>query len=482
MKTITVGRVLTRHVGLKPDLRLHRVAGVLMAALLGGCSLAPTYQRPVAPIPLAWPDTAKPDGVRVMPDWQVYFPDPRLQALISAALQNNRDLRIATARIAEARAQYGIQQADRLPSVNLDASRNASLSPASTSFTGRPFQAQRYDVKVSLVSFELDFWGRVASLNAAAKASYLATEAAQRSFRLSLIADVANAYLSVLELSERLQLATATAQGRAKMRELVARRRDAGVSSELDALLSEGEYQAALAEQANLQRQQAAAKNLLTLLVGEMPAQLPEGRSLARQGITPDLVAGLPGEVLLQRPDVLAAEQRLISSNASIGAARAAFLPRISLTGSLGTASRQLSGLFGAGSDAWNFQPALTLPLFDAGRSAASLDVAEARKVIAVAEYEKTIQQAFREVADLLAARDSLTDQLAAGQANAKARQQRLKLIEARYQAGIANHLELLDAQRDVYAAEQGELQIRRAQLVAVTQLYKALAGEMARP
>ncbi|MDO8349610.1 MAG: efflux transporter outer membrane subunit [Gallionella sp.] len=449
-----------------------------MAALLGGCSLAPTYQRPVAPIPLTWPDTAKPDGVRAMPDWQVYFPDPRLQALIVAALQNNRDLRIATARIAEARAQYGIQQADRLPNVNLDASRNASLSPASTSFTGRPFQTQRYDVKVSLVSFELDFWGRVASLNAAAKASYFSTEAAQRSFRLSLIAEVANAYLSALELSERVQLATATAQGRAKMRELTNRRRDAGVSGDLEALLSEGEYQAALADKANLQRQQAAAENLLTLLVGEMPGKLPEGRSLDQQGITPDLIAGLPGEVLLQRPDVLAAEQRLIAANANIGAARAAFLPRISLTGSLGTASRQLSGLFGAGSDAWSFQPALTLPLFDAGRSAANLDVAEVRRVVAVAEYEKTLQQAFREVADLLSARDSLTEQLAAGQANARAQQQRQVLVEARYQAGIANQLELLDAQRDAYSAVQGELQVRRAQLVAATQLYKALAGD----
>ncbi|MDP1593269.1 MAG: efflux transporter outer membrane subunit [Gallionella sp.] len=459
-----------------------KVQPVLLVALLSGCSMAPTYQRPAAPVPATWPDSAaaKPGEVRAMPDWQVYFPDPRLQALIAAALENNRDLRIATARIAEARAQYGIQQADRLPNVSLDASRNASLSPASTSFTGRPFQAQRYDVKVSLVSFELDFWGRVSSLNAAAKASYFSTEAAQRSFRLSLIADVASAYLSVLELSERVQLASATAQGRTEMRELLARRRDAGISSELDALLSEGEYQAALADKANLQRQQAAAENLLTLLVGKMPDKLPEGRSLDRQDITPDLIAGLPGEVLLQRPDVLAAEQRLIAANANIGAARAAFLPRISLTGSMGTASRQLSGLFGAGSDAWSFQPALTLPLFDAGRNAANLDVAEARKVVAVAEYEKTLQQAFREVADLLSARDSLASQLAAGQAHAHVQRQRQALVDARYQSGIANHLDLLDAQRDAYNAGQGELQIRRAQLVAATQLYKALAGEVA--
>lgn len=454
----------------------------LMASLLGGCSLAPTYQRPALPVPAAWPDSANTaaQDAKAMPDWRVYFTDPRLQALISAALENNRDLRIATARISEARAQYGIVQADRLPNVNLNASRTASLSPASTSFTGRPFQAQRYDVNASLVSFELDFWGRVASLNAAAKASYLATEAAQRAFRLSLISDVANAYLSVLELQERGQLAAATANGRGEITKLIGQRRDAGVSSDLDALQADAVYQASLAEQANLQRQQLAAENLLNQLVGKAVADLPAGRALAQQVIANDLFAGLPSVVLLQRPDVLAAEQRLIAANANIGAARAAFLPRISLTGSFGSASRQLSGLFGAGSDAWSFQPALSLPLFDAGRSSANLDVAEARKVIAVAEYEKTLQQAFREVADLLSSRDSLVLQLRAQQANAKDQQQRQRLVEARYQAGIANHLELLDAQRDAYAAEQGELQVRRAQLLAATQLYKALAGDAA--
>ena len=461
---------------------IKKTSFVILLAVLGGCSLAPTYQRPAAPVPAAWPDSAKPSAARAsaMPDWQTYFSDPRLQALIAAALENNRDLRIATARIAEARAQYGIQQANSLPNVNLNASRTASLSPASTSFTGQPFHAQRYDVNASLVSFELDFWGRVSSLNAAAKASYLSTEAAQRAFRLSLISDVANAYLSVLELQERVQLAVATAKGRGDMMGLIGRRRDAGVSSDLDALQAEGIYQATLADQANLERQQAAAENLLTQLVGQMPAVLPPGRSLAQQAITPDLIAGLPGEVLLQRPDVLAAEQRLIAANANIGAARAAFLPSISLTGAFGTASRALSGLFGAGSDAWSFQPALTLPLFDAGRNSANLDVAQARRVIAVAEYEKTIQQAFREVADLLNARDSLTSQLEAQQANARVQQQRQKLVDARYQAGIANHLELLDAQRDAYAAEQGEVQVRRAQLSAATQLYKALAGDTA--
>lgn len=453
---------------------------IFLLAALGGCSLAPTYQRPAPSVPVAWPDSAKSAGTRVMPDWKVYFPDPRLQALIAAALENNSDMRIATARIAEARAQYGIQQANRLPNFNLNASRTASFSPASTNFFPVPYEAQRYDVNASLVSFELDFWGRVSSLNAAAKANYLSTEAAERAFRLSLIADVSNAYLSVLELGEAGKVATDNTKGRSEVRDLTSRRRDLGVSSDLDVLIAEGAYQTALSEEASLQQQKAAAENLLTQLVGQIPANLPAGRNLGGQGITPDLIAGLPGDVLLQRPDVEAAEQQLIASNANIGAARAAFLPRINLTGSFGTASRELSGLFGPASNAWSFQPMLTQPLFDAGLNKANLDVAKARKVIAVAQYEKTIQQAFREVADLLNARDSLSAQLAAQQANAKSQKQRLKLVEARYRAGIANNLELLDAERDADTATQAELQIMLAQLTAATKLYSALAGDTA--
>ena len=457
---------------------------IALVAALSGCSLMPDYQCPAAPVAAAWPDNAQPGGARRVADtdWQHYYPDPRLQGLITAALENNRDLRIATARIAETRAQYGIQRADRLPNLNLTAGRNASLTPAGASaFTTNAINSQRYDVGISLVSFELDFWGRVASLSEAAKAGYLASEAAQRAFRLSLIADVANAYMSLLELRERAQLAAETARTRGEYRELTLRRRDLGVSSDLDFLQADGAYQAALAERASLERQQAAAANLLDLLVGQTVAQmqgLPAARSLSAQDITPDLIAELPAEVLLQRPDVLAAEQRLIAANANIGAARAAFLPRITLTGSVGTASRTLAGLFDAGSGAWSFQPALTLPLFDAGRNAANVDVAEARKVIAVADYEKTIQQAFREVADLLNAREKLAEQLAAQQANSDAQGQRLKLVEARYEAGIASHLEVLDAQRESFAAQQGALQVRRIQLSAAAQLYKALAGQ----
>ena len=460
-----------------------RYTALALFALLGGCSLMPNYERPKAPVPAAWPDAVKLKITTELSisDWHNYFPDPRLQALIAAALENNRDLRIATARIAEARAQYGIQFADRFPNLNLTGSRTASLTPASASLTGNAVQAQRYDVAVSLVSFELDFWGRVSSLNAFAKASYLSTEAAQRAFQLSLIADVANAYLSLLELNERTALTAATLKARAETKQLVSRRRDLGVSSDLDYLQAEGAYQAAAAELANLERQKAAAENLLNLLLGQSMSEmkdLPAGRNLADQGITPELIAGLPAEVLLQRPDVLAAEQKLIAANANIGAVRAAFLPRITLVGSAGTASRTMNGLFDAGSGAWSFQPSLSMPLFDAGRAFANVDIAEARKVIAVAEYEKAIQQAFREVADLLSASDKLTGQLAAQAANSRAQNERLRLVEARFKAGIVSHLEVLDAQREAYAAEQSEIQVRRTWFTVATQLYKALAGE----
>jgi multidrug efflux system outer membrane protein len=456
---------------------------VVIAVVFGGCSLMPKYERPKLPVPSAWPESVKqkPATLPVAADWQHYFPDPRLQALITSALDNNRDLRIATARIAEARAQYGVQQADQLPNLNLQAMRTAATTPNRLLAANSSSTTQRYDVNVKLVTFELDFWGRVSSLSTSAKASYLATESAQRAFRLSLIADVANAYLSLLEMRERNRLAEATVKARAESRELIRRRRDAGASNDTDWLQAEGSYQAALADLANLKQQQSAAENLLDQLVGEPMTEikdLPAGRELTEQGINADLFGGLPAEVLLQRPDVLAAEQQLIAANANIGAARAAFLPNITLTGTVGTASPSLSGLFDAGSGAWSFQPALIQPLFDAGRNSANLDIAHARKVIAVAEYEKTIQQAFREVADLLSARDKLAEQLAAQQANADAQNQLLRLVEARYKAGIVSHLEVLDAERQAYAAEQGAIQVRRAWLGAATQLYQALGGK----
>ncbi len=452
---------------------------IALGAALAGCSLMPDYQRPVPPVATQWPQTAQPDGMRKATevDWRSFFPDQRLQALIAAALEHNRDMRIAAARVEEARALYGIARADRLPGLDAAASGMSARTPGDLSASGNAVISRRYDVGLSMLSFELDFWGRVKSLNQAALASYLAGEEAQRALRLSLIAEVANAYLTLLEMEERTALLRETLKTREETRMMVGRRRDAGLAGDLDFLSADGALESARADLASLERQRAAAANALELLVGRQSVGLPAGRTLSEQGIIPELAAGLPAEALLKRPDVLAAEQSLIAANANIGAARAAFLPRISLTAGLGTASSALSGLFSSGSDAWNFQPVLRLPLFDAGRAAAGTDLAEARKVIAVAQYEKTIQQAFREVADLLAARTHLAGQLQAQHAAEKAQAERLRLAEARYQAGVSSYLEVLDAQRESYSAQQGTVQTRRAWLSAAAQLYKALGG-----
>ena len=459
-------------------MRKNLLAAIGMTALCG-CNLAPDYVRPTPPVSAQWPESAPASGARHVADvdWHSFFPDPRLQALIAAALDNNRDLRIATARVAEARALYGIQNADRLPNINLNVDRNASRTPANVSQIVRPVSTQRYDVNLGLLSFELDFWGRVKNLSDAALASYLSTEEARRSFRLSLISDVANAYLTLQEMDERTALTRETLRSRQETRDLTDKRREVGVAGDLDFLVADAALQSARAELSSLERQQAAAGNALLLLVGQTPANLPPGRHLREQGIIADLEADLPAVVLLKRPDVLAAEQKLIAANANIGAARATFFPQITLTALYGTASNSLSGLFKAGSEAWSFQPVLSQPLFDAGRNSSNVDLAQARKVIAVAEYEKAIQQAFREVADLLAARDKLNQQLQAQEATATAQQRRLQLTEARYKGGVSSYLELLDAQRESFAAEQEAIQVRTQMLSTAVQLYKALGG-----
>ncbi|CAG4885084.1 Outer membrane protein OprM [Georgfuchsia toluolica] len=456
---------------------MNKQIAIALAAVLTGCSMLPDYQRPAPPVAQNWPASAAGTRQATATEWRTFFPDARLQTLIAAALEHNTDMRIAVARVDEARAQFGIARADRIPNINLAASRNAALTPGDLSPTGRPLNSQRYDVDLLMPAFELDFWGRVKSLSDAALASYLATEEARRAFRLSLISDVANAYLALLEFDERVGIARVTLRSREETRTLIGKRREVGLASDLDFLQADGAYETARADLANLLRSRAAADNALVLLTGKMPSELPHGRSLAEQGIVADLAAGLPAEVLLARPDVLAAEQKLIAAHANIAAARAAFLPRITLTATLGTASQALSGLFAAGSRAWSFQPVLGLPLFDAGRTAANVDLAEARQVIAVAEYEKTIQQAFREVADLLAAREQLAVQADALDTAAKTQAQRLKLADARYQNGISSYLEVLDAQRELFTAQQNAVQTRRQLLTAAAQLYQALGG-----
>ena len=445
------------------------------AVLLAGCSQIPAYQRPAAPVPQTFAADV-PAAATALPDWQAYFPDPALQGLIEAALANNRDMRIALARVEEARALAGVARADRFPTLEAQGSANRTRTPADLTGVGVARTTRRYDLGLGITSFELDFWGRVAALSDAARAQYLASDEAARSFRVSLIGDVASTWYQLTALTEQSQLADDTLKTREDSLDLTRKRRDAGLASDLDVLTAEGLVESVRAQWADLKRQRAQTENALRLLTGTA-TPLPAAPVVSTQPALAQLAPGLPSDVLLRRPDVRAAEQRLIASNANVGAARAAFFPRIALTGNFGTASSALSGLFGAGSEAWLFQPVLTLPLFDAGRNQANLGVAEARKVQAVADYEKTIQQAFREVADALAARAAYGEQLTAQEANLRAQQARLEQVKARERAGIASYLEVLDASREAFNAQQAVVASRLQLLAAEVALYKSLGG-----
>jgi len=446
-----------------------------LTALLAACSLTPDYERPGAPVPGEFPGAGGATATAV-PSWRSYFSDPTLQRLIETALAQNRDLRVALAQVEEARALAGLAGANRFPAVNAQGSGIRARTPADLSSTGEARVSSRYDANLAVPAFELDFWGRVGALHDAARARYLATEEATRSFRVSLIGAVAEAWFELSELDVRARLAHATLKSRARSLELVRQRRDAGIGNDLDVLAAESLAESVRAQWAELRRQRAQVENALQLLTG-MSGTLPDPAAVPPAPAMTELAPGLPSDVLLRRPDVLAAEQRLIAANADIGAARAAFFPQISLTASFGTASAALNGLFGAGSRAWLFEPVLTLPLFDAGRNQLNLDIAEARKVAAVAEYERAIQQAFREVADALAAQTTYRDQLAAQDAYYRVQRERFEQVQARAQAGIASYLEVLDASRDVFAAEQVWLATQRQVLSAQVALFKALGG-----
>ena len=451
---------------------------LLAAGILAGCSLAPRYERPAAPIAAVYPVEPDQAGERAAATgWRAFFPDPRLQTLVELALANNRDLRIAALRIEEARAQYNIQSADQWPNLNATASGNRSRTPADLSARGVSSVGTSYQVGLSLASFELDFFGRVRSLNNAALAQYLATEEAARAAQITLVAEVAKAYLAERAFEEQYALARKTLESRESGYKLAKQRFEVGASSALDLRQNETLVQSARASLATLTRQRAQASNALTLLVGSVPANLPAAQTLSDQRIVADIPAGLPSDLLTQRPDIRAAEQRLKAANANIGAARAAFFPRISLTAGIGTASSDLSGLFETGSRTWSFAPQMVLPIFDAGRNRANLSLAEVRNNITVAEYEKSIQTAFREVADALTARAALDEQIEAQQAVQAAQAERLKLADLRYQSGVASSLDVLDAQRELFSAEQALVQARLLRLTNAIDLYRALGG-----
>jgi multidrug efflux system outer membrane protein len=453
---------------------------LLAAGVLSACSMAPKYVRPDAPVAADYgvQSAAGNNQVRAADiGWRNFFTDPRLQVLISNALVNNRDLRVAALRIEEARALYNIQSADLLPTLNANATGSRARVPASISNTGSSVVTSNYQVGLGLAAFELDFFGRVRSLSDAALASYLSTEEAQRAAQISLVSEVAKAYLSERSFAEQEELSRQTYESRAQAYKLSKQRFDVGASSALDLRNDEALMQTARASELAAMRQRAQAMNALTLLVGQPLKDLPPAQPLSAQNILTDIPAGLPSDLLTQRPDIRSAEQTLLSANANIGAARAAFFPRISLTAGLGTSSNELSGLFEGGSRSWSFAPQLVLPIFDAGRNRANLTLTEVRKNIAVANYEKSIQVAFREVSDALVARSLLDEQIDAQRLVQEAQAERFKFATQRFQNGIASSLDVLDAQRELFSAQLALVQARQLRLTNAIDLYRSLGG-----
>ena len=461
-----------------------RIAAIAIAAALSSaCStLIPDYFRPAAPVPTAFPQAASTDDA-TSPQadeiaWRDYFTDPRLRELIDRALINNRDLRVAVLNIERARALYGIQRADLFPSIGATASETAQRMPASLSRDGDAMTTRQYSATIGFSAYELDFFGRIRSLNAQALEQYLATAEARRSAQISLVAEVANAWLRLAADRERRALARDTYATRQKSFELTRRSVEAGAASALDQRQAQTLMETARADAARYTALIAQDENALAAIVGTpVPAELLPEALTASIGSLAELPAGVPSEVLTRRPDILQAERLLRAANASIGAARAAFLPRIALTANAGTASDSLDGLFKAGSGTWSFMPQITLPIFQAGRLTANLDVAEVQRDITVAQYEKAIQEAFREVADALAERATLAEQLDARTNLVEATAASFRLSEARYRGGVDSYLGLLDAQRTLYAAQQDLIDVRLADAANRVALYKALGG-----
>ncbi|AUG41182.1 MULTISPECIES: efflux transporter outer membrane subunit [Pseudomonas] len=460
-------------------MRISAFSTLLIAMALGGCSLAPTYERPVAPVADSWSGQAHQRGSAVNEMvWQTFIVDPDLRRLVTTALDNNRSLRQTLLDIEQARAQYRIQRADRVPGLNAGASGNRQRVPADLSNNGRSGVVSSYQVGLSLPEYELDLFGRVKSLSDAALQEYLATEEAARAAQIALIAEVSQAYLIHDGALRRLDLTQQTLASREYSFALISQRRSAGTATALDYQEALGLVEQSRAEEESNQRQKQQAFNALVLLLGTADAakSIPQGVRKEPM-LVQDIAPGTPSALIERRPDILAAEHRLQARNADIGAARAAFFPRISLTGSFGTSSAQMSGLFDGGSRSWSFVPNLSLPLFDAGRNSAGLSLAEARKDSAVAAYEGTIQTAFREVADALAATDTLRREEAARRALADTSSESLKLAKARYEGGVDSHLRYLDAQRSSFVNETLFIEASTQRQIALVDLFRSLGG-----
>lgn len=458
-------------------------SGVAVSMLLQACSLAPKYERPVSPAETtAWPQGQaygeSPEQGLAAADlgWQAFFHDPALKQLISVALDNNRELRVAALNVDAYRAQYRIQRSELFPSLDAAGNGSRQRSPADLSPSGVAGVSSQYDVGASM-AFELDFFGRIRNLSQQALEEYLATDQARRSVHITLVADVAQAYLAWQADQALLEVAQHTLQTNEKTLSLIQSSFDVGVASALEVRQARTTVDEARAYVQRYTRLVAVDVNGLRMLVGgPLPADLPQGLKLDSQVFTP-VPAGLPSDLLQRRPDILAAEHRLIGANANIGAARAAFFPRISLTGSAGTASSQMSGLFDGGSGAWAFMPSISVPIFSAGRLSANLDYAEIQSDIRVAQYEQAIQNAFREVSDSLAARGTYGKQLQAQRELVQNTTEYFNLAQQRYDEGVDSYLNVLDAQRLLFTSQQQYIQDRLAQLNSEIDLYKAMGG-----
>jgi outer membrane protein, multidrug efflux system len=442
---------------------------------LAGCTMAPTYSQPAVPVPVSWPngpsyqkETANPLQ-KPLADitWQDFYLDGQLQKLIALALENNRDLRVAALNIEKSQALYRIKRADLIPKIDATASINNQAAVN-----------HQYSLGIGISSYELDLFGRVQSLKDQALEQYLATEQAQRTVQISLIAEVAGTYLNLAADRERLKLAQETLKTQQTSFQLIQRRFEVGASSELDLRQAQTLVDSARVDVARYTTLVAQDENNLNFVVGSniQPEILPQALSETLTAVK-DITPGLPSGVLLQRPDVLQAENLLKGYNANIGAARAAFFPRITLITSYGTTSDEVSGLFKSGSGVWTFTPQITLPIFDAGARSAQLKVSEVDRDIAVAQYEKAIQTAFREVADALAQRGTIDEQVAAQESFITATDKRYTLSQARYEKGIDSYLNILDAQRSLYSAQQALIGTRLTRLANLVTLYKVLGG-----
>lgn len=452
------------------------VAAISM--LLSGCTFVPKYERPALPVPNQWAEVNTRGAAAADIPWQQFFADARLRRLIELALDHNRDLRVAALTVEQVRARFRVASLAFIPQLDANGAMSRSQASADDLRAGQDRTSTHYSVGVDVPSYELDFFGRVRSLRDRALEVFLATEEAQRSAHLAVVAQVATQYLAQRTIAEQLRVAQETLRSVEDALRIAQKRHEVGSSSRLDLATAESQVQSTNIDVSALRQQLAQADNALAFLIGQpLPDNLPAPASLEAPGLFADLSPELPSSLLQRRPDILQAEHELRAANANIGAARAAFFPEISLTAAVGTASPELSRLFESGTGTWSFMPRVTLPLFNAGQNRATLEVAKLQKQIEIARYERSIQNAFREVADALAVRAQIDAQIAAYDALTRAQQQRYTLSDLRYRQGVESYLAVLTAQRDLYAAQQGQIRARYAKYANLIALYHALGG-----